>query len=660
MINYTTLSQALDTIKSGDRTITFIEGKSDNRVFTYAELYKNSVHLLYDLQKAGLTRGDQLILFTKNNQYFVESFWACILGGIVPVPLAVGISDEHKAKFMRVFNKLERPYVFTEQEHLDRLDRFAKENDVHESFNVVRKKTIVASLLEEHNDNGMVYDAKPEDVAFIQFSSGSTSEPKGVMLSHENIVTNLNALAIGADYRPEDISLSWMPLTHDLGLLGFHLNMALVNISQCLMPTDLFSRRPMLWLQKASELKATVLCSPNFGYKHFLKALDKSIDKKETLELDLSSVRVIFNGAEPISLELCEEFLSRMAPYGLKHEAMWTVYGLAEATLAVALPPVSESYASIHINRHKARIGDSVVFVAEDHDDALSFAIEGPAVKDIEIKITDDDNITLGENKIGLVQIKGPSVTKGFYMDEEASHAALTGDGWLNTGDLGLLTDKNELVITGREKDIIFANAQNYYPHDIESVAMQLPELELNKVVAYGLRRDHADTDELLVFVLFRGEVKDFIGIVRDVTRHINEQMGLEVEKVIPVKRIPKTTSGKLQRRMLGDDYLTGEFDASLQKIDLILAQSAEQDTGDLSKTEFRLKTLFEELLDGKSLGVEDNFFETGISSLTLTEFHQKVDDEYPNIVDITDIFEYQTLLELAKFMDEKISADSA
>lgn len=650
MFEYSTLNEALARVSQGDRTITFIEGKLDNRLLSYSQLYQHALRLLYDLQQAGLEAGDQLILFTKNNQHFVEAFWACILGGIVPVPVAVGISDEHRAKLMRIFNKLEKPFLFTEQAHLERLIKFAESNNMYESIAIVKQKTLLVDTLQAHGNKGVQHRPAPPDTAFIQFSSGSTSEPKGVVLSHENIMVNLNALAIGAEYGPQDISLSWMPLTHDLGLLGFHINMLLVNIDQCLMPTDLFSRRPVLWLEKASELKASVLCSPNFGYKHFLKALgDKTMEG-----VDLSPVRVIFNGAEPISLSLCDEFLQQMSRYGLKRSAMWTVYGLAEATLAVALPPVAEEYQAVHVDRHRLRLGDEVEFVAAEHDQALGFAIEGPAVKDIQIKITDTDDNTLTANHIGLVQIQGPSVTRGFYQDEEASREVLSGNGWLNTGDLGFLTADSELVITGRFKDIIFSNAQNYFPHDIEAVALQLPELELNKVVAYGVRQPGSDSDELLVFVLFRADLTGFIGIARDIARHINEQIGLEISHVIPVPRIPKTTSGKLQRRILADAYMDGDYDESIRQIEQLIDASLHQSHADMSATEIALKKVFDDIVTDKAISLEDNFFEIGISSLTLVEISLKIDDAWPGKVDIDDIFTYQTMTELARFIDGK------
>ncbi len=650
MITFKTLNAALLAQLDTQRGVTFIEGKQDHRQLLYRDLHDRSMMMLYDFQEQGLTAGDHLIILHKDNQTFVEAFWACILGGIVPVPIAVGISDEHKGKLFRVFNKLERPHLFTTEEHLERLSNFAGTHHLHESLQTVKSKTILANLLEDHELRGQPHDPQDEDVAFIQFSSGSTSEPKGVVLTHKNIMNNINAIVIGGGFTPDDISLSWMPLTHDMGLLGFHLNMLAVGMSQCLMPTDLFSRRPLLWLDKASELNVTVTCSPNFGYKHYLKALKN----KTPTDIDLSQLRVIYNGAEPISIELCEQFLETLQPAGLKRETMFTVYGLAEATLAVAFPALNEPYKTAYLDRHSLLLGDQVQFVDRDHPDAIGFVIEGPPVTDMQIKITDTMNAQLATNCIGLVQIKGPSVTSGYYLDDEANKHALTGDGWLNTGDLGFLTDHNELVITGREKDIIFSNGLNYYPHDIEAVALQLQELELGKVVAYGVRKAGQDSDHLLIFVLFRGDIHDFIGIVRDVTRHVNEQTGLEVEHVIPVNRIPKTTSGKLQRRLLGDSYLSGEYDATIETIRQALAEAHQQEQGELSNTEQKLKSIFLSVEKDKVIDVADNFFEIGLSSLSLSEIHQEIDNQYPGMLDITDLFEHQTISELAVFLDKK------
>jgi len=652
MNNYSNLIEALEARRSSDRSITFIEGKQDHRQLNYGQLYDRALMHLYNLQQAGLTPGAHLIILHNDNQTFIEVYWACILGGIVPVPVAVGISDEHRGKLFRIFNKLERPHLMTSQDNLDRLANFTVQHNLHESLQVVQSKTVLAEQLQDHAQRGQRHDANPDDIAFIQFSSGSTSEPKGVVLTHRNILTNINAIIQSGGFTRDDQMLSWMPLTHDMGLIGFHLVPLAGGLNQSLMPTELFSRRPLLWMEKVSELNVTVTCSPNFGYKHFLKALGN-----KTLDInDLSHVRLIFNGAEPISIELCNQFLDIMGNYHLPRESMYTVYGLAEATLAVAFPEAGKPYRTVYLDRHAMRANEAVRFLEQGNPDAVAHAVEGRAILDMEIKITTGDNATLPANHIGLVQIRGGSVTSGYYMDDEANSSALTGDGWLNTGDLGFLTGDGELVITGREKDIIFSNGLNYYPHDIEAVALQLQELELGKVAAYGMRRPNAETDDLLIFVLYRADIQDFIGIVRDLTRHINEQTGLQVSQVIPVKRIPKTTSGKLQRRLLADAYLQGEYDAEISQIEKLLATVHQQSGGDMSPTEERLKAICDEFIKDKDIRLQDNFFEIGISSITLTEIHQRIDDTWPGMVDITDLFDNQTLAELAAFIDAKIS----
>jgi acyl-CoA synthetase (AMP-forming)/AMP-acid ligase II/acyl carrier protein len=650
MMTHKTLNDALLALRDSDNGLTYIEGKQDHRQFSYKTINDRAMMRLFDFQQAGLSAGDHLVILQKDNQTFIEAFWGCVLGGIIPVPVAPGISDEHRAKLFRIFNKLERPHLYTTGEHLQRLSQFAEHTHLHESLQVVKSKTVLSDDMLDHEHRGQAHKPDVNDIAFIQFSSGSTSEPKGVVLTHNNLMSNIRSMAAGARYSVDDVSLSWMPLTHDMGLIGFHIGSVAVGMSHCLMPTELFSRRPLLWMEMVNQYRVTTTCSPNFGYKHYLKALkDKQLEG-----IDLSCLRLIFNGAEPISVELCDQFLERLKPYGLKREAMFTVYGLAEATLAVAFPEVNKPYKTIYIDRHTLSLGDEVHIVEKDHPDASAFVIEGNPVADVEIKITDDANASLAANVVGLVQIKGPNVTSGYYNDEEATRNALTGDGWLNTGDLGFVMDHDELVITGREKDIIFSNGLNYYPHDIEAVALQLQELELGKVVAYGVRKSGQDTDHILIFVLFRGDIEDFIGIVRDVTRHVNEQTGLQVEHVIPVKRIPKTTSGKLQRRLLGESYLQGEYDAEIKSIQEQLAAAHAEQQGDMTDTEYRLKSIFESVEKDKTVEPHDNLFEIGLSSLSLTEIHQEIENQYPGMLDITDLFEHQTISELAAFLDQK------
>lgn len=645
--------QALQTPHTEQRTITFITGKQAETVVSYTELYDRAQSLLHHFQAKGLQAGDELIIFLRDNEKFVEAFWAAVLGGIVPVPVAVGISDEHRAKLFRIFDKLERPFLYTDTENLQRLSDYADENELVNLFQDVNKKTIHVQTSLDMSLQGNLHEARETDTAFIQFSSGSTSEPKGVVLTHKNLLTNMRAIAAASNYTEQDISLGWMPLTHDMGLIGFHLNMVLCNMSQCLIPTDLFSRRPLLWLQKVSEKKVTVFGSPNFGYKHFLKALgDKSLDNVE-----LSQVRLIHNGAEPISIDLCDEFLSRMAVYGLKKETMFTGYGLAEASLAAALPEYGIAHRAVSLNRHKLNTGQAVEIVRRGVAGAASFAILGHAVENCFIRITGSDGHVLPEKIIGDIEMSGDNVTQGYYKNEQANQAAMTADGWLRTGDLGFML-KGELVVTGRAKEIIFVNGQNFYPHDLEFVLQQAGGFELGKVVACGVHRDEIQKEELLIFTLYRNDLQEFSAIAKTITRVLNEQLGIEVTHIIPVKRIPKTTSGKIQRRAMGAAYLDGEYAEVLAELSSLATPSVPDSGG--TKMEQQLKSIFDAVLDHKPLGLADNFFELGISSLDLAEIHQQIEDQFPGQVDITDLFDYQTISEVALFLDGKLSQESS
>src|SRR4029077_18257557 len=304
------------------------------REVSFAELYERALGILYHLQRMGARRGDKLILFLGNNEQFIDVFWAAVLGGIVPVPVALGISDEHRHKLLRIARRLGKPFLYTERRSLERIGAFAGEKGEQDLYESLRARTFLIDNLDDISRAGSVQRVGADDIAFIQFSSGSTSDPKGVVLTHGNILANAYGATEAAGFTENDVSLSWMPLTHDMGLIGFHLVMFANRVHAHLMPTELFIRRPLLWLQLASRVRASILCSPNFGYKHYLKVLGERAPEG----LDLSAVRLIFNGAEPISVELCREFLARLAPARLAPNAMYPVYGLAEASLAVSFP----------------------------------------------------------------------------------------------------------------------------------------------------------------------------------------------------------------------------------------------------------------------------------------------------------------------------------
>jgi len=647
----TTLTEIIENNRSFGRSLTYLEGENDARELSFAELYERALGILYHLQRLGARRGDKLILFLGNNEQFIDVFWAAILGGIVPVPVALGISDEHRHKLLRIARRLGSPFLYTERRSLERIGTFAAQAGEQQLFESLRARSFLIDDLDDISRAGSVQRVGTDDIAFIQFSSGSTSEPKGVVLTHGNILANAYGATEAAGFTENDVSLSWMPLTHDMGLIGFHLVMFVNRVHAHLMPTELFIRRPLLWLTLAARVRATILCSPNFGYKHYLKVLGE-----RTVEgLDLSAVRFIFNGAEPISVELCNEFLDRMAPAKLARTAMFPVYGLAEASLAVSFPEVGAPLRTITLDRQQMNAGSAVRLVDATDRNGVQLVSEGRTIPYCQVRIADDEDRELPADRIGNVHMRGDNVTRGYYEDPEANAAAFTTDGWLRTGDLGLI-HQGELYISGRAKEIIFVNGQNYYPHDLETIAQRVPGLELGKVVAAGVRPRSAEVEQLVVFVLHRGSPEEFLPVARQVSRLINEQTGLEVSEVVPVKRIPKTTSGKIQRHLLEEHYADGEFDAELRELAALRAAQQGPEVGSRTEIEDKLKAICDTALEGKRLDIHDNLFEVGASSLKLIEIHEQIDREYPGKVDLTELFDFPTIAELAQHLHSKLA----
>jgi acyl-CoA synthetase (AMP-forming)/AMP-acid ligase II/aryl carrier-like protein len=652
LMSYTTLVDVLESNRGVDRAVTYVDGENSERRVPYGDVYTRALGILYHLQAMGARRGDKMIIFLSSNEQFLDGFWAAVCGGITPVPLAVGISDEHRHKLLRVARKVDKPLLYTDSKNLQRLEALAAQVGESALFNELKSRSFLVESITDISRPGKLHRPAPDDLAFIQFSSGSTSEPKGVMLTHGNLIANTQGSTAVDKFNDQDVTLSWMPLTHDMGLIGFYLMQFANRVHIHLMPTELFVRRPLLWLQVASNKGVTITCSPNFGYRHFLKVLGE----RRLEGVDLSAVRLMYNGAEPISVDLCNEFMSALAYTGLKRQAMYPVYGLAEASLAVTLPELGSDYRWVRVNRHKLAAGSRIELNPVDGRDALELMCVGRVVPNTEVRIADDLRAPLPNGIVGHILIRGPSVTRGYFGDPEATAAAISADGWVDTGDLGFMHEES-LYIAGRSKEIIFVNGQNYYPYDLENIAQRAPGMDLNKLVAAGVASPTSQGEELVVFVLHRGSMQDFLPVAAAVSRLINEHTGLEVAQVIPTKRIPKTTSGKVQRHLLEQAYIDGEFKAELAELKALREASGTAAHVSGTELETHLQSICEAALPGKRIDVNDNLFDIGASSLKLIEIHENIDRDFPGLIDLTELFDHPTIAELAKHLETKLKA---
>lgn len=649
---YATLTDALDALDGSPRGIHYVAGEANERTATYAELRGRSLGLLHHLQEAGARPGSHTIILVDGLAPFVDTFWACVLGRVVAVPLAPGNADEHKAKFFRVLARLPAPTLATERKVFDRLRGFAAENGLADRLAKIERHTVFLDEVSDVSAPGIEHRAAPDDIAFIQFSSGSTSEPKGVILTHRNLATNIDAIATGIGARADDTSLSWMPLTHDMGLIGFHLTPLFQGVDHWLMPTALFVRRPGLWLAKAGEHRVSVTCSPNFGYQHYLRTHDPA----KVAGLDLSAVRIVFNGAEPIAPDLCREFLAALAPARLAPNVMFPVYGLAEASLAVTFPAVGAPLAVESLARGTLGPGDVVRTVDPGAADAVELVRVGTPVTGCELRIADAHGDPVPEGTVGRILIRGDNVSPGYFDDAELTAASRTADGFLDTGDLGTLR-AGQLVVTGRIKEILFVGGQNHYPQDIELLLAQHAGIELGRAAAAAVRPPHAATDDVLVFVLAKGDdVAPFVDVARTVRRVVNEKMGLAVSAVIPVRQFPKTTSGKIQRFALAREYEDGRHADVLAAIAKVEAASGDAGAGPVGDIERTLLAICQAALPNRTLSPDDNLFEIGTGSLTLAQIYEKVEAAYPGYLEVTDFFEYPTVRSMSAFLASRMT----
>jgi acyl-CoA synthetase (AMP-forming)/AMP-acid ligase II len=649
MPKFETLQSLLNKSAREDRQITFIDGDGEQRVLSFVRLRQRALSLLGALQSMGLRPGHSMVLCATDNERFLEMFWACVLGGLVPVPLAPLSGDEQRRKLLRVFAKFESASVYIDAPALERLDGFIAAHGLGAEGQRLRECALIPGSLDLGAESAQPWDSQPDDLAFIQYSSGSTGDPKGVMLTHRNLVANIKSIREAAAFSDRDVALSWMPLSHDMGLIGFHLNMLACGVSHLLMRTDLFARRPLMWLEQASLRKATVLCSPNFGYQHYLK----QFASKKPEGLDLSCVRLIFNGAEPISADLCRRFLRAMEPHGLKPNCMFTVYGLAEASLAVSFPRPGSPLETLKLARYRLNVGVRVTAASSEAEGAAEFVKLGWPVPGTEVRISDEAGVALGEQVLGRVQIRGDNVTRGYYRDATKTAECISHEGWLDTGDLGLMWE-GQLIVTGRAKDLVIVNGQNHYPHDLERVAEQVTGIETNRVAAASVRALAADAEELALFVIHRGDLNEFVPKVLELRRKILQHTGLQATHVVPIKQIPKTSSGKLQRYALAHAFERGEFEEVLAELEPLLFASGaglslERGT---TTTVRRLLAICAVFVTDRELTPQTNLLEINLNSLTLARIHEAIECEFPQRVSVADLFDYPTLGQLAEFLD--------
>jgi acyl-CoA synthetase (AMP-forming)/AMP-acid ligase II len=530
----------LEGAARGDRGVTFVGADERERHVAWARILASARELAGGFQSLGIRPGDRIAIVHPTEPAFFDAFFGCLIAGAVPVPLypplRLGRLAEYHERTSRMLRACRARLVVCDA----RTRRV-----LGETIERARPPLGCALTAALPRRSPAPVAPDPDAVAFIQFSSGTTGEPRPVLLTHRAVCANVRAIltAITAAHpeapdRPH-VCVSWLPLYHDMGLVGAVLAAVAHPGSLVLIPPELFLSRPALWLRAISRHRGTISPAPNFAYALCAERVPES----ELAGLDLRSWCVAMNGAEPVTPASLDRFVSRFARCGLRPEALAPVYGLAEAALAVTFSELGKPFARERFDR-AALYRDGRARVAPD---GLELVGVGRPLPGFEVRIASRAGDPLPAGRVGEVEVRGPSLMRGYDGQPEASAAALR-DGWLATGDLGFL-HAGDLYVCGRAKDVIVLRGRNHAPHDVEQAASEVAGVRAGCVVAVGLVPDGGHAEELVVFAeRARGDRSP--DLEERVRSRVVARTGLvpaEV-RVLAAGTLPRTSSGKLRR----------------------------------------------------------------------------------------------------------------
>lgn len=541
--------------RTPDRTHIYLrEDDGSETPLTYGWLWTEARAIAGSLSDRGIRRGDTVAIMLRTERHFFPTFMGALVAGCIPVPLyppfradrieeyvsrQIGILQNAGARVLISFKEVERVAGLLVHQ-VPSLDA------------VVRPDTLVAEP-----SAPVATDAS--DGALIQYTSGSTGLPKGVYLTHANLLANIRALVQGLEMGSDDVGISWLPLYHDMGLIGAWLGTFYVGAPLVLMSPLAFLARPVRWLQAFDQHHGTIAAAPNFAYD----LCTTRITDAELDGLNLSSARVLLNGAETVSPDTLSRFFDRFEPYGLQRTALCPVYGLAECSVGLAAPVVGTPPRIDAVRRTTFQETGEAAPAAVDDESALRFVSCGHALPNHELIVIDESGGRAPERRQGQIRFRGPSATAGYYRNEEATRTLIGDDGWLSTGDLGYIAD-GDLFITGRAKDLIIKGGRNLYPHEAEAVVGAVDGVRTGCVAAFGVVDEARGTEQFVVVAETRvteADARD--ALQRAISNEVTNALGVAPDRVVlaPAGAVSKTSSGKIRRAATRDALLSGKLE---------------------------------------------------------------------------------------------------
>jgi fatty-acyl-CoA synthase len=554
---FSTLSDGLDYAALGETGFNFYSSRGGlAHVLPYRLLRARAHAVARRLAGHRLERGARVAVVAETGPDFMAVFFGCQYAGLVPCPMPYSIHIGGRDAYVERIRGMLKAAAATMAVAPGDL----KELIVEASVGAGVRRVLTFDEINALPESDVALDPfRADEVAYIQYSSGSTSSPKGVLITQQAVTANVRGiLQHGLRVQPDDRAFSWLPLYHDMGLVGFCLAPMMGQVTVDYLATSSFARRPALWLKLMSDNRSTIAYSPTFGYDLAGRRVNGS-----AVNLDLSGWRIAGIGGDMVRADVLDTFASNLAPSGFDRRAFLPSYGMAEATLACTFADVDQPFSIDVIDRAQYKLSRRAVPVNGafcNPDRVRSFVVCGRPLPGHDVEVRDDAGIVLGAREIGGIFVKGPSLMAGYFQCDEATGTVLGKDGFLDTGDMGYLVD-GQIVITGRAKDLILHNGRNIWPQDIEWAAERVGQLRSGDVAAFAVEGEYGE-DEVVVLVQCRlsGEAA-MEALRREVSAAVHRSAGVECDVVlVPGKSLPFTSSGKLSRSGAKVRYLRGEI----------------------------------------------------------------------------------------------------
>ena len=541
--------------------IRLLDEDDEEHTLTYSQLWQGAKSVAAGLQQNGILPGDTVAIMLPTSIDYFYSFFGILLAGAVPVPIYPPVRrsqlEDHLYRHTGILNNSASSLLITVSE----AKLVAK---LLKSQVTTLRQIVTVPELKSRTDAYQAPAVSPTDLAFLQYTSGSTGKPKGVMLTHFNLLTNIRAMgkAVKADSR--DVFVSWLPLYHDMGLIGAWLGSLYFAVQLVVMSPLTFITRPRNWLWAIHRYHGTLSASPNFGYELLLKR----ISEDDLKGMDLSSWRLAFNGAEPISPTTMQRFVEWLEPAGFREEAMLPVYGLAESAVGLAFPPLDSKPVVDCVQREELSSSAQALPAQNNDSNALCFVGCGRPLAGHQVRVVDDAGHELPERHEGHLQFQGPSATSGYYRNPEATRKLFDGD-WLDSGDTGYIAG-GDIFVTGRSKDIIIRGGRNIYPQELEEAIGEIEGIRKGCIAVFPATDPYYNTERMVLVAETReSEAAAKAKLKNMIRERANDLVGIPPDEVIlaPPHTVLKTSSGKIRRAATRSLYESGELGKSTRAV---------------------------------------------------------------------------------------------